>query len=256
MDSVADLIFELTNEDRLAILKRLSKGPATLTEIYRELDLKPPETSRHLSRLTESGLVEKNADGLYGDSTLGFLSLKLLSGYSFIYKHRDYFVKHSLDQIPESLLLRIGELGEAVFLDDVMSSIYESEKIVKESEEFVHVFTDQIPMNVLTKLEDMRGSDIEFQVIFPYDMRPPEDYVNKKSYYQVINKYRDSIPAYLAVNEKRAIIGFNFKDGRVDHRAFRVSTEIGRLWCEDLFQYIWQKTSSEIPEFFNQYIPR
>ena len=256
MDSVADLLFELTNEDRLAILERLSKEPATLTEIYRELDLKPPETSRHLNRLTDSGLVERNADGLYCDSTLGFLSLKLLSGYSFIHKHRGYFVKHMLDQIPESLLLRIGELGEAVFLDDVMSSIYESEKIVKESEEFVHVFTDQIPMNVLPKLEDMRGTDIEFQVIFPCDMHPPEDYVNKESYYQVINRYRDSIPAYLAVNEKRAIIGFNFKDGRVDHRVFKVTTENGRLWCEDLFQYIWQKTSSEIPEFFNQYIPR
>jgi len=64
MDSVADLLFELTNEDRLAILERLSKGSATLTEIYRELDLKPPETSRHLNRLTDSGLVEKNADGI------------------------------------------------------------------------------------------------------------------------------------------------------------------------------------------------
>ena len=256
MDSVADLLFEFTNEDRLAILERLSKGSATLTEIYKELDLKPPETSRHLNRLTDSGLVERNADGLYGDSTLGFLSLKLLSGYKFIYKHRNYFVKHSLDQIPESLVLRIGELGGAVFLDDVMSSIYESEKIVKESEEFVHVFTEQIPMNVLPKLEDMRGSDIEFQVIFPCDMRPPEDYVNKESYYQVNNRYRDSIPAYLAVNEKRSIIGFNFKDGRVDHRVFKVPTENGRLWCEDLFQYIWQRTSSEIPDFFNQYVPK
>jgi predicted transcriptional regulator len=256
MDSVANLLFEFTNEDRLAILEKLSKGSASLTEIYKELDLKPPETSRHLGRLVESGLVEKNTDGEYLGSTLGFISLKLLSGFRFVNKHQDYFIEHSLTQIPDNLLLRIGELEKAVFLDDVMTSIYESEKIVNESEEYIHVFTDQIPMNVLPRLEELRGTKLEFQVVFPKTLEPPEDYVNKEAYHPVINRFRDSIPAYLAVNEKRSIIGFNFKDGRVDHRVFQVSDESGRIWCEDLFQYIWQRTSSEIPEYFNQFTPK
>jgi len=255
MSSVADLLFEFTNEDRLAILEMLSNKPATLTTIYNELDLKPPETSRHLTRLAECKLVEKNSDGSYSCSTLGLISLSLLSGFRFINEHRGYFIEHTLDQIPESLLLRIGELNGAVFVDDVMNSIYESEKIVKESTEFVHVFTDQIPMNVLPKLEEMRGSDIEFLVIFPDDMKPPQDYVNKETYHQVINRYRNSIPAYLAVNEKRAIIGFNQKDGRADHRVFLVNSEVGRLWCEDLFQSIWVKTSTVIPEFYQRFEP-
>ena len=65
-----------------------------------------------------------------------------------------------------------------------------------------------------------------------------------------------SIPAILVVNEKRAVIGFNLKDGRVDHRVFLVNHESGRVWCEDLFQYFWERTSSEIPEFYLQYTPK
>lgn len=255
MESVADLLFEFTNEDRLAILELLSTNPASLTNIYKTLKLKPPETSRHLTRLLEKGLISKAPNGYYSLTTVGFASHSLLSGYRFLNDNKEYFNEHSLELIPMSLMLRIGELEGAVFLDDVLSSIYEAEKLVTESKRYTHSFSDQIPMNILPKLEKMKEQEIEFQVIFPNNMSPPKDYVSKASYEGVINKYRDSIPAYLAVNENRALIGFNYKDGRVDHRIFDVRHETGRLWCEELFQYYWTRTSNDIPEFYQQYIP-
>ena len=59
------LIFELSHEGRLAILKLLQARPARLTDLAARTRISAPEASRHLGRLALHKLVGRGPDGLY-----------------------------------------------------------------------------------------------------------------------------------------------------------------------------------------------
>ena len=57
---IANLFLELSNPDRLRILKLLNKEKMRLSSISNELGLSVQETYRHLLRLTRSRLISKD----------------------------------------------------------------------------------------------------------------------------------------------------------------------------------------------------
>jgi len=101
LERLCDLYFELSNEDRLEILRKLEGETLNVTGIARELEITTQECSRHLARLSEAMLVERNPEGGYSLSQYGRLSLRIIAGQSFVSEHRDYFNAHSLDVHPQ-----------------------------------------------------------------------------------------------------------------------------------------------------------
>ena len=61
--SVQKLLFEMSNPNRLEILQELKERSMKLSDIARSLDNHVSETSRHLQRLRELGLVQKEGEG-------------------------------------------------------------------------------------------------------------------------------------------------------------------------------------------------
>ena len=102
MENLCDLLFELSNEDRLRILHQLNKEAMNVTTLSKALGLTTQESSRHVSRLGEVGLTQKDVDGFHHISPYGKLILKQLPGLAFTSQHRDYFTTHSLEHLPQS----------------------------------------------------------------------------------------------------------------------------------------------------------
>jgi predicted transcriptional regulator len=95
-----DVLFEVSNEDRHRILLRLEEEPCNVTQVAKELGLSLPETSRHLSRLSDVGLTRKDPEGLNHLTAYGVLVLRQLRELEFTTKFRSYFTDHTLAGVP------------------------------------------------------------------------------------------------------------------------------------------------------------
>lgn len=58
-----ETFFALSDPTRRAILSRLARGEATVTELVRPLGLSQPSISKHLKILERAGLIEGGRDG-------------------------------------------------------------------------------------------------------------------------------------------------------------------------------------------------
>jgi DNA-binding transcriptional ArsR family regulator len=56
-DARVQLLADLADETRLAVLERLERGPASASELAERLDVSPTQLANHLRRLRDAGLV-------------------------------------------------------------------------------------------------------------------------------------------------------------------------------------------------------
>ena len=138
MSELCELFFELSNEDRVNILELLQKDHLNLTNISNKLDLRNQETSRHLSRLEESGLVVKNTDGTYQNTAFSELILRKQKEIGFLLDHREYFNSHIVEEIPSDLLAKLGSLSNSTHINDTLIALQVVKKIIDESEEYLY----------------------------------------------------------------------------------------------------------------------
>ena len=136
MEKLCDLLFELSNEDRLRILFELEKENLKLSHLSKRLDFTVQETSRNLARLYQAQLVNRNAEGSYEITSYGHQSIRMLSGYQFLSMHSDYFSGHELTNLPQKFLTRFGELIDCQPLYQLMEAFALIEKMLEEAEEY------------------------------------------------------------------------------------------------------------------------
>ena len=108
MERLCDVMFELSNEDRLRILRELEGEAAIVTGLSNRLRLTNQEVSRHLSRLGDVGLTTKAPDGQYSLTSYGRLTLKQIEGLEFTSRHKEYFIDHPVEDLPASFVYRMG----------------------------------------------------------------------------------------------------------------------------------------------------
>lgn len=120
VDAFCELLFEASNEDRLQIISLLIKEPMNVTTLSKRVGIGTQEMSRHISRLTESGIIRREPDGLNHITPYGRLALEQFSGLKFVSKNKHYFGDHLVDKLPEKFINRLGELIESTYLEDTI----------------------------------------------------------------------------------------------------------------------------------------
>ena len=247
MTDLYDLHFELSNEDRVKILILLRKTPLNLTNISNTLDLRNQETSRHLSRLEETGLIAKNTDGTYLVTHFAELILRKQQEIDFLVEYRDYFNAHTLAEIPDELVSKIGMLRKSDFINDVMISFQNVQRVVDEAEEYIWRLTDQFMMIFLEHFVAATDRGVEYRLIYNKDiqlppgsdstvrMRPARD----KGLF--LSHTHMGVKAFMVMSEKEvAIISFPNSEGRFDYTGFTSKNEDMHKWCSDLFMSHWE----------------
>lgn len=248
-ENLGNLLFELSNEDRLRILFKLQERAGKLTHISKKLKLNTQETSRHLSRLSEEKLILKNTDGTYAVTPYGIVAILLLPGFKFLSEYREYFITHTPASIPYELLHRIGELENCTFTDDIMISFHIVENMIQEAQEYVWILSDQILMSTQPLLEEAIKRDVEFRLILPEDMIPPPDFHPLPAIDRVIKRRTlKEVNAIIAVTEKKARVTFPNTNGKLDHLGFQTTDETARKWCKDFFIFYWKNAKIGEPK--------
>jgi len=264
LERLCDLYFELSNEDRLKILQRLGRGRMNVTTMARELGITNQECSRHVSRLSEALLVEKDPEGLYGLTTYGLLSLRMVPAQIFIAEHRNYFNTHSLKEMPSELVCRIGELQGSEPTRDVMVAFNLVESVFKGAEEYIWMIHDQYLLNILPPGAEALRRGVRFRSMDSRTRAPQRNlergrpaYISEEDEELFRSSWADGtievrhlnkFDVFLYVSEREAVIAFPLTSGDFDYLGF-AAREPGALgFCRDLFEFYWGRGVEPRPE--------
>lgn len=98
---LSSLLFELSHPWRLKVLLLIAEEGQRHSYIAKKLEISPQETTRHLSRLQDAKLIDKDVQGFFRLTNYGKAVLTLLPGFEFFAEIGEDLVTHTLD-IPKN----------------------------------------------------------------------------------------------------------------------------------------------------------
>jgi predicted transcriptional regulator len=214
-----------------------------MTQIAQELELTSPEVSRHLSRLNESKIVQKDLQNYYHITRYGRHILRLVNEINFFTKNREYFVSHDALKIPSTFIDRISELSKYNFSDNFMGFLHFIDEKIKEATEFIWLYIDQYPITALESLLDSVERGVKVRIIEQSDLSGPN--VSFKNQHliahgdeppEVMIKTSDRKDLYLFVSNVGSAVSFPTENG-FDYAGFTTDEREFGAWSEELFNH-------------------
>jgi predicted transcriptional regulator len=255
LQELCNLLFELSNEDRLRILFELRKKPMKLSRVSEKFEFTVPETSRNMTRLTETGLIGKGTDGTFHLTAFGEASLQLLANFEFISKNAKYFKIHTISNLPPEYVASIGCLKKSEFVSQFTEAMFDAENMIREAKEFVWISIDEILASSLPIFIDAINRGIELKKLMPRNaVIPPAilKLANDPAFDRAArakkaeSRYLDQVDFFLIMSEKEVSIGFKNIEGVFDHvGSFRTTDKVAIEWSKSLFLNSWEKAKRE-----------
>lgn len=262
MVNLDDMIFEVSSEVRLNILGMLKSSPETVTGISKELDISMTEASRHVNRLAQVGLIQKQSEGDYLITILGKTVLAQLGPLEFITRHTEYFASHDATGIPSQFLNRVHELYGATptytSRANIMKTVEKLGKSIAEAREHYECIFDESAMELVLyadpdpEREDRVKSKVSMglrcRILLPdtvdYDRIHPEamkEFTALHRYENFEFRLLEEVPVFLQMNEKQvSLLAFPDKNKSIDYLGFEANDEHSMKWCQSLFDYYWE----------------
>jgi predicted transcriptional regulator len=248
LDEMVKLLFDLSSSDRLTLLFEIRKEEnLRLTQLAEKIKATIQETSRHLGRLTEAKLIEKNSDGFYSLTSYGRLVLLLLSSYDFLSKSRDYFLSHDVSFLPQQFIERIGELSVHEYAPNVSNVLRHTEQVMSLANEYGWLMADQALITGPSVAQAVGNRDLSVRIMMPESSHMPQQYQHFKTL--IGNKLElkllpdENVKVAIAMNEKIAGITFPDLKGKMDFDSGFTSSSIDfHKWCNDIFSFYWSRS--------------
>ena len=240
MELLCDLLFELSSGERMNIMLILVEQRQRLSHVAQRLDMTITEASRHLQRLSDSLLVSKDPEGLYGVTSFGELALSLLSSLGFASENRQYFLEHDTSLLPHEFRNRIGELSNCEFDSDTVRVFEHARKLLLNAEDYIwiqsyqHLLWNQ-PI-VIEKIKD----GVDFRFILPENTTPPPEYEPDPTLIKA-TRTLERLASRILITEEEASLSLPNSDGRIDYAAFTSRDPAFLKWCGDLFLFGWER---------------
>ncbi len=256
MEHLAELLFILASVDRLTLLSETAIGKRRLSQLTAKLSATPPETSKHLMRLRDANLIEKDSDGFFSLTAFGKMIVNLLPSIKFLAQNREYFLLHDISSFPLEFIERLGELQEGQYGEKAGRILAHAQQVVQDAEEYIWLMSDhtvegQGYVTGSGKLES--SSTVTWRVIIPADssidwtrLRRSVGTHKGRIEYHLMEDPND-IKAGMALNEKIAGVTFPNTTQKLDFNSgFRSSNPIFCKWCQDLFEFHWNKKGKRV----------
>ena len=260
-NEISKVLFELSSNRRANILFKIEKENLKMQQIAKSLDMTVTETFRHLQRLTDAKLAEKNVDGTYAITSLGKLANSFLTSFNFILDNGDYFLEHDVSCLPYEFVNRLGELSAAEFSKEALSTLNRARRMVYEAEEYLWVIAEQIDSSHTQITNEKISEGLKLKFIMPKDFAQtvkvtPEMLLCphcRKQMIQDESKLKERICGYcerrslericlsLFMNEKESCVLLRRANGAMDYVGFFGTDEKFLTWCRDLFLYYWER---------------
>jgi predicted transcriptional regulator len=246
-EDISKVLFELSSNRRANILFHVEIENLKMQQIATSLDMTATETFRHLQRLSDAKLIEKNVDGTYSITSLGKLATSFLSSFNFILKNGEYFLKHDVFCLPYEFVERLGDLSSAEFCKEAVAGFNRVRKMVFDSEKYIWTMAEQVDSSHIQPTTEKLSAGLDFKFIMQQDLA--KTFVNTKGV-DVLrgSRYLQRIPVTLVINENEASITFRTHNGVLDYLGLHGSDQKFLKWCKDLFMYYWERAEHWYPD--------
>jgi predicted transcriptional regulator len=236
-----NILFELSNENRLNILFLIKDSAISVSKISNLLDISTQETSRHVARLLDEKLVSRNSDGKYVLNGFGNTILSTINYFHFISSNRDYFSTHPIRDLDAKFVSRVHELDHCTFVPDSMTVFHRIQEMCKNAEEFVYRLTDRhLTMNY-PFIQSAADRGVAFKLLEPLDYEPSPGAMILPRVVPSETRGLEKIPVFLAVSEKElAAVSFPLVNGGFDYHSFSSKDPHAIEWGLDVFNHYWE----------------
>jgi len=252
LEELGEALFLLSSADRMKLLTEIRGGDSRMTDLAGKLSATAQETSKHLGRLVEGGLIAKGPGGSYRMTSYGNVIFDLMPSLNFMSSHRKFFLAHDVSSLPQQFILRIGELEGNSYVEHVTNVITECQHLLGMAQQKFCWITDQpLPWAISRTFPD----SMPVKAILQSDLTPKgyqlaRDVLGPRAEL----RFADTVKVGIAVNEKMGGVVFPDLAGRADFSSgFIGYTPNFQRWCSDLFDYYWENSRKTWPSQLRAY---
>jgi predicted transcriptional regulator len=250
-NGVGSLFFELAGELRLSMLTKMSHKSYRLSQLASELDATMQEAHRNMTRLIDSGLVAKDKEGELALTAYGRTVVTIIPSYDFLYGNSEFFLDHSLGDLPPKFIQRMGAFKNCEIVHGVMAILQRWKNLYSGSEKHIREIMAQVPLDLIETVSNRVEAGVRFSYIFASNAVVPKgrtQLLQKLGWRNFISKglvERRMLPEVKVMtifNEKQGCVLFPNLKGEPDLNVMFYGEETEFLeWCADLFNYQWEK---------------
>ncbi|HZC88020.1 MAG TPA: transcriptional regulator [Nitrososphaera sp.] len=250
-EGVGSLFFELAGDLRHSMLMKIHQKSYRLSQLASELDATMQEAHRNMTRLIESGLVAKGKDGELGLTAYGRMVVILMPSYEFLYRNKEFFLDHSLGDLPPKFIQRVGAFDKCEVVHGVMAILQRWKNLYAGSENYIKEIMAQVPLDLIETVSGRVAQGVKFSYIFSANAVVPKgrnQLLQKVGWRNFISKgivERRMLPEVKVMtifNEKQGCVLFPNMKGEPDlNMMFYAEDKEFLEWCADLFAYYWEK---------------
>ncbi|MGB9167469.1 MAG: transcriptional regulator [Nitrososphaeraceae archaeon] len=249
-ENTESLFFELAGDLRLSMILRLSKNKYRLSQLANELKATMQEAHRNVTRLIDSGLVFKDGEGDLCLTSYGKSIVYLLPAYEFLSANKQYFLEHSIEELPLKFIQRIGSLKNCEIVFGVMANLQHWKKLYSNSQVYIKEIMSQVPLDLIEPVSNRIQTGIKFSYILSKNTVIPQgrtEILEKIGWHNMISKglverkMLAKVRIMTIFNEKEACLLFPTLKGEPDLNIMFYSKDSDfHEWCEDFFNYQWE----------------
>jgi predicted transcriptional regulator len=245
----SELFLELASELRCSILISVSRNPSKLSYLARELDSTVQDIHRNVNRLMVAGLVRRE-DGKIHLTEYGRLVTKQIAYFIFMKKHEKFFESHTLGDIPEKFLQRVGALQKCEFVRSVAAVMERLKKLESDSKKQLKIMVSQAwaeEGRIIIELP-MHGVQV-LSIVGKNTIMPKEiiDSIGRSidkmpATQKMQTKMVEKVDAALYISDEQAAVMFPNMSGELDMGAIFIGSDPAFYeWCNDLFNHYWER---------------
>ncbi len=241
---VTDLLFEISNEERLRILHLLDEKPKRLSNVAKILDITTSETSRHLSRLMNIGAIEKNADGEYCLNGYGTLLIQMTSYFEFLIEKREYIQTHDLSILPSRFITQLGKLKDSIIISGVYDVMDEQLTAVVETKKRIWILSPEIYKQSTSHIREKIASGRDVRLILNEELIETDEVSSlpRRNYRTLPN-----VPILVGVFDDRGGVCFPDRSGKVDLSVMLTGVdEEFYTWILEVFEHYWNVAKYQV----------
>jgi molybdate transport repressor ModE-like protein len=253
--TVSELFTELASETRCAILISLYKKPLRISSLARELEITAQDAFRNINRLLESGLVRRSGGGQAGGGAfqlteLGRLVIKQIPYFVAINKYRKFFEDHTIKDIPDKFVQRIGALQNCEVVENVTPILERLKKLESGAKQYLRIMASQAWPEEGKIFAECAKNDVEVwyiigrNTVFPKEVietvSPAIDELQKSG--KIKGKMLDTVSIALYISDSQSAAMLPNMKGDVDMSMLLVGSDPSfNEWCLELFNHFWER---------------
>ena len=256
IEKIAEGFLEVASEQRLNILVCLNEEKISISNMAKKIEATVPEVHRNFTRLTKSGLIEKNVDGFFHLTTLGEIMISQIPAIGFVSKNNQYFRQHFFGDLHSKFIHAIGALSDSQVITGYVKVSEKSKQIYKNAEKFINniLVEASYSSDLMEIIEEKLGKKVTINSIFSdsaivtSERKASISKLNIDKFIRnntLSRKMKKNVKITLIMNEKEAGICFPTTENEVDLGKMIYSSNPEFCeWCIDYFKHTWESSGS------------